>query len=117
MSHAPLPFKEVQIDASRITDWPSFHSVFAEACGFPSFYGRNMNAWIDCMTSLDDPDAAMSEVHSPPGGIVVLTLLDAKAFAARCPDQYNALNECSAFVNARRLETGDGPVLALSYHE
>ena len=42
--------KNVQIDGSAISDWNSFHDIFAAAFGFPAFYGRNMNAWIDCMT-------------------------------------------------------------------
>ena len=46
----------VRLDCDRITDWDSFHAVFAEVFGFPNFYGRNMNAWIDCMTYLDDPE-------------------------------------------------------------
>jgi hypothetical protein len=45
----------VTIPADRITDWESFHSVFKQALGFPDFYGRNMDAWNDCMTYLDDP--------------------------------------------------------------
>ena len=35
----------VRIDTKRIRDWASFHDVFAEALGFPDFYGRNMVAW------------------------------------------------------------------------
>ena len=110
-------FKEIAIDAAQIRDWPTFHTAFATALGFPEFYGRNMNAWIDCMTSLDDPGAGMSKLHAPQNGIVLLKVLNAKAFAARCPEQYAALNECSAFVNWRRREQGGAPVLALSYYE
>jgi hypothetical protein len=110
-------FKEIAIDAAQIRDWPTFHTVFATALGFPEFYGRNMSAWIDCMTSLDDPGAGMSRLHAPRNGIVLLKVLNAKAFAARCPEQYSALNECAAFVNWRRREQGGTPVLALSYYE
>lgn len=102
----------VRLDTTRITDWDSFHSVFAEAFGFPSFYGRNMNAWIDCMTDLDEPGTGMTTVH---GALVTLVLSDAKAFRARCPEQYAAIVECSAFVNWRRLETGETSVLALAF--
>lgn len=105
----------VQIDTRRIADWDSFHGVFAEALGFPGFYGRNMNAWIDCMTCLDEPEAAMSTVHCVPGSVVTLAIDDARGFAKRCPEQYEALVECAAFVNWRRIEQGDGAVLALSY--
>jgi hypothetical protein len=37
-------------------------------------------------------------------------------FAERCPDQFAALIDCSAFVNWRRLETGGRAILALSYY-
>ena len=110
-------FMEISIDAADIRDWPTFHTVFANALGFPQFYGRNMNAWIDCMTSLDDPGAGMSKLHAPQKGIVLLKVVNARDFAKRCPEQFSALNECSAFVNWRRREQGGAPVLALSYHE
>jgi RNAse (barnase) inhibitor barstar len=45
----------VRIDGTRLQSWDAFHSAFASAFGFPDFYGRNMDAWIDCMTSLDSP--------------------------------------------------------------
>jgi len=50
----------VRVDCDRITDWESFHSVFADVFGFPNFYGRNMNAWIDCMSYLDEPKAGIA---------------------------------------------------------
>jgi RNAse (barnase) inhibitor barstar len=117
MSDGAVNFKEIAIDASEIRDWPTFHATFASALGFPQFYGRNMNAWVDCMTDLDNPSAGMSAVHAPSKGIVLLKLVNAKDFAKRCPEQFGALNECSAFVNWRRREQGSAPVLALSYHE
>lgn len=115
MTNGAVPFNEVAIDASEIVDWPSFHSVFAKAFGFPASYRHNMDAWIDCMTGLDDPESEMSAVHVPSNGIVLIKLVNAKAFASRCPEQAAALSECAAFVNWRRCEQGGGPVLALSY--
>ena len=117
MADGNVPFKEVAVDASEILDWPSFHSVFAKAFGFPAFYGHNMDAWIDCMTDLDDPESGMSAVHAPPNGIVLVKILHARAFASRCPEQAAALSDCAAFVNWRRCEQGGAPVLALSYHQ
>ena len=106
----------VRIDTTRIRDWASFHDVFTEAFGFPGFYGRNMDAWIDCMTSLADPDDGMTTVHAPKGGVVVLQLDGVDDFALRCPEQYRAVVECSAFVNWRCLDVGDPAVIALSYY-
>jgi hypothetical protein len=111
LSKAPV----VEIETSRIVNWDSFHAVFSEALGFPDFYGRNMDAWIDCMTCLDDREAGMSTVHCDPGAVVTLALKDVTDFAKRCPAQYSALVESAAFVNWRRIEQGYGSVLALSY--
>lgn len=105
----------VRLDTRRITDWPTFHDEFAELFGFPEFYGRNMDACIDCMTSLDSPEDGMTAVHAAPGGVVTLHLEDADGFALRCPDQYAAVLECAGFVNWRRIEAGGSAVLALSF--
>jgi hypothetical protein len=105
----------VKLDTSLISDWDTFHKVFKDSFGFPEFYGRNMDAWIDCMTYLDDPSAEMTQVHAPPGGVVVLELEYVGDFARRCSPQYNAIIECSAFVNWRRIRNGAPAVLALSF--
>jgi hypothetical protein len=107
----------VRLDCDRITDWETFHTVFAEVFGFPAFYGRNMDAWIDCMSWLDDPESGMTTVNAPPGGVLTLHLDGIDGFASRCPEQYAALIECAAFVNWRRSSSGDGAVLALSYYK
>jgi RNAse (barnase) inhibitor barstar len=105
--------KLVTIPTHLITDWGSFHDVFAVVLGFPSFYGRNMNAWIDCMTACDEPQEMMLTRAIDPGGLLTLQLDDAADFAARCPEQFKALIECTAFVNYRRVESGGKPVLSL----
>ena len=105
---------KVSIDCDKITDWPSFHREFAEAFGFPDFYGENMNAWIDCLTDLD-ANTGMTTIHCEPGSIVVLELLNVKSFRQRCSDQYAAVVECAAFVNWRRVKKGEQAVLALSF--
>lgn len=105
----------ITLDTGLITDWGTFHDVFAKTFGFPDFYGRSMDAWIDCMTCLDDPAAGMSNVHADPGCIVVLHLQGVDGFSCRCPEQYVALLECAAFVNWRRIERGEPAILALSF--
>ena len=106
----------VKVDCARIKDWDTFHDEFHRVLGFPDFYGRNMNAWIDCMTFLDDPGAGMSTIHCDVGKMVTIELENVKEFKKRCPEQYDAIIECSAFVNWRRIETGELPVLALSFY-
>ena len=106
----------IQIETDRISDWDTFHDVFAEALGFPTFYGRNMDAWIDCMSYLDDSDAGMTKINCKKGDFVVLELTDAKKFKERCREQYDAIVECTAFVNFRNLDVGENPVLMLSFY-
>ncbi len=116
-----LPFGKgnmirLKIETSRIQDWETFHDVFAEAFGFPGFYGRNMDAWIDCMSYLDDPDSGMTSINCDKGDFLVLELTDAKDFKARCPEQFDAIVECAAFVNFRNLDVGENPLLMLSFY-
>lgn len=103
----------IDIPSNRIVDWPTFHEVFAEVLGFPAFYGRNMDAWIDCMTYADNSEAGMVRVAAEPGQLMTLRIDDADDLARRCPEQFKALIECTAFVNRRRVETGGTPVLSL----
>ncbi len=108
--------RNIQIDGSKITDWDSFHDQFSRTLGFPGFYGRNMDAWNDCMTSLDAPDDGLSSVHVAPGDVLVLCVSGVGDLKKRCPEVYDALVECSAFVNWRRIEKGEPAVLALSFY-
>ncbi len=105
----------VPIPTSRITDWRTFHDVFAETLGFPGYYGRNGNAWIDCMTYVDEPDLGMTRIAVGEGDVLTLQLGEVADFAARCPEQYAALIDWTAFVNYRRLELGERSILALSF--
>ena len=47
---------DAMLNGSKITDWKSFHDECAAVFGFPDFYGRNMNAWIDCLTYVREGD-------------------------------------------------------------
>jgi hypothetical protein len=105
----------VSIDCAKIRDWDSFHDEFAAVFGFPDFYGRNMNAWIDCMTSLDEPDHGMTRIHAAKGNVLTMQLENVAPFREQHPDLYAAIIECAAFVNWRRIEVGELAVLAISF--
>lgn len=102
----------VSVPTNDIVDWESFHDVFQERFRFAAYYGRNLNAWVDLMTSLDTP-GQVDALSVDPGVIVGLQLDDAADFARRAPDLYAAIIECVAFVNIRRREAGGEPLLAL----
>lgn len=44
--------KEIMIDCSHIGNREELHRVFAEALSFPEYYGSNLDALHDCLTSL-----------------------------------------------------------------
>jgi len=106
----------IEINCNNIKDWDTFHDEFSQVFGFPDFYGRNMNAWIDCMSSLSYPEDGMSKVHCKNGHVIALELCNVKEFKIRYPEQYDAIIKCIAFVNWRLIKDGDRPVLALSYN-
>jgi hypothetical protein len=93
--------RTAEIPVDEIGDWDSFHTVFARVLGFPSYYGRNMDAWIDCLTYADDQTAQMiaDEFVVSPGEVLALNLGVLGDFPQRCPEQFDALNDCAAFVN------------------
>jgi RNAse (barnase) inhibitor barstar len=105
-----------EVECDRIHDWESFHDEFIRIFGFPEFYGRNMNAWIDCLSYIDSPQENMSRIHCKPGCALVLVLKNAESFKHRCPEQWESLNECAAFVNWRSIEKGEPPLLSLAYY-
>ncbi len=106
----------VSIDCRKITDATTFHAVFAAAFGFPDFYGANMDAWVDCMSCVDDPEAQMTSVHCAPGAVMTVQLEHASDFRSRLPELFISLVDVMAFVNWRRNQTHEPSVLALSYN-
>lgn len=109
---APVPEVVVTVDGAAMRDWPGFHAEMARAFGFPDSYGDNLDAWIDCLSALDQPDDGLTTVHARPGGVVVLEIIAAAELPANI---HRAVVDGAAFVNWRRRERGGHAVLALSF--
>lgn len=106
--HSANAARTVRIDCDRITDWQSFHAVFAAALSFPAYYGCNMNAWIDVMS-----DADVVAPHAE-RGVLVLDLAGAAGLRTRLPDIWSGLVECTLFVNSRWLEEAEPVFIVLA---
>ena len=65
-----------------------------------------MNAWIDCMTYIDDPDSGMTTIHIDSGSILVFNLTNTDKFKKNFKELFDALIDCTAFVNKRRIDDG-----------
>lgn len=105
----------IRIDAGRLTDAAALHTVLAEAFGFPASYGKNLDALVDCLTYLDDPQAAMSRVQVFPGQVVLIAIEHTQGMSKQAATQVKALVDAVAFVNWRRLEKKQPPVLAVAH--
>lgn len=103
----------VQLDTTKITDWASFHQVCEEAFGFPDFYGKNMNAWIDCMSSLDEE--GMTKFLLTTDETLLIEITKTEEFNRRIPEIAHDLIECTAFVNQRYIERNGKPKIALVF--
>jgi Barstar (barnase inhibitor) len=103
---------EVTLDTARIHGWHDFHRISAETFGFPDFYGRNMNAWIDCLTYIREGDGMSSFVLGDTEQLFV-RLPDYEVFAGRVPEIAAELLLCVSFVNQRSLESNEKPALVL----
>lgn len=104
----------VEIDTARINDWASFHDVFAETLGFPSFYGRSLDAWRDCM-SYPDEDDGLKKVLAAGDDPITFVLRDAASFKERCPHQWTGIVEVVASLNLERVAERKPPLLMLAF--
>jgi hypothetical protein len=103
----------VVLRGEAIVDWASFHSECKRALGFPAFYGNNMNAWIDCMSSLRVDDG-MVGVALGREEVLELEIRGSHDLARRLPDVMQALVECTAFANRERyVIAGEPPAIVL----
>jgi hypothetical protein len=105
----------IRIDANRLTDAAGLHETMSAAFGFAATYGKNLDALIDCLTYLDDPRASPSRVQVFPGQVALLVIENTRGMSKQKATQVRSLADVVAFVNWRRLEKGEPPVLALAY--
>ena len=96
---------EIEIDFRKIKDWDNFHSVFAEVMGFPDFYGNNNNAWIDCMSYIDDKDAGMSKVTVKPGESLDIIVTGTEKAIESTSEVFLGFIDIVAAVNQRFIES------------
>lgn len=105
----------VHLDGRAITDWPSFHRASRLAFGFPDFYGNNMDAWIDCLSSLREPGSGMTSIVLAPDETLQINVDHGGALRKKAPHIAAALEECTTEVNARYAEYGEKPALLLVF--
>jgi RNAse (barnase) inhibitor barstar len=103
----------VRFESSTVQDWKSFHEYCKEIFGFPDFYGANMNAWIDCMSSLDEEGMTRFLIASDE--MLQIEFTNTEAFQDRLPEVFDAIVDCTAFVNQRYIESGRTAALSFVF--
>ena len=102
----------VKLNGDLLTDWDAFHTLSQQAFGFPAFYGRNISAWIDCLSYLRD-DEGMSSIRLKDDELLTIALSHSEQLQARFPELIEELQFCVAMINERYDDYGEKPALQL----
>lgn len=102
----------VRLDGSTLIDWDAFHTASHAAFGFPDFYGRNMSAWIDCLSYLRDEDG-MSKFRLKPDEMLTIEVLNSATLRQQVPEIIEELTFCVSAINERYDDYGEKPALLL----
>ncbi len=96
-----------EINCANIKDWDSFHDEFQSAMGFFEGYGRNLNAWIDCMGDMytNGEYESLTKFNLNDGDRFTLVLRNSEMFAKNYPGILQAFSECAASVNTGENKT------------
>ena len=94
--------KIVKLDGEKLAQ--DFHKYCAKVFGFPSFYGNNMNAWIDCIDDgIDNENHEMvTKNYVLPGQSIVFYIENYSALK-KSKEILEDLTECVSFINKRRI--------------
>ncbi|MFO0806086.1 MAG: barstar family protein [Gemmataceae bacterium] len=93
----------MHLDGAKLKDTAAVLAAFNSAFGFKA---KNRDALVDLLTFLDVADKTQ-RASVLPGELVLVEI------TGECP-QFGEIAEMAAFVNYRRMEQGDAPVLALA---
>ena len=107
-----MRLRTVTIDGDELGTWKGFHDAFAREFRFFPEYGRNLDAWIDCMSSLDESGGTTSFALAD-DEMVVLHIRNYEDFVEDATEISAALLTCLAVVNLRYEELDGKPRIAL----
>ena len=100
----------VCLDGAAMTSWDAFHTQSQQAFGFPEFYGRTLDSWVDCLSYLRDDDG-MSSIRLGPDDVLQIDILHADAWRVAHPDMLDEVLYCIEGINERYADYGEKPAL------
>lgn len=89
------------IDGAKIRDWDSFHDEFQARMGFFAGYGRNLDAWIDCMSDMytNGEYKSLTRFDLDEGDAFLLRIENAGTWRRNDPESFNTFIEMSLKCN------------------
>ncbi len=105
---------EARLDGAAIKDFESFHDQCAREFGFPAFYGRNMNAWVDCLTYLRESDG-MTRFVLGRSETLLIEVVSTDSFRRYASEVFDAFVDGTAFVNQRHVDAGELPAISVLF--
>ena len=106
--------KTIKLDFSAITNLSEMHEYLKKEFGFPDFYGANVNALIDCWTSLRFPEDGMVEITIEDNEVL---LLEIKNLPSKSHIILNHFLIAIQAVNNRYTSKGKLPCIYLNLDE
>jgi hypothetical protein len=100
----------VVLPTNEIRNEKSFHTVCQRVFGFPDFYAHTMDAWVDCLSCLDDPSAEMCSMTLAPGELLLIVVPNSSQLKKEI---LTSLIEGTIAVNPRFACRGKPPVIGL----
>jgi ribonuclease inhibitor len=85
----------LEINLASVNSREALHDILRDSLGFPEWYGRNWDAFWDC---LRDPDLSSSPVR--------LTLLGSAHLAEVLPREYRLFRKCLEDLNREHPDLG-----------
>ena len=97
-----------RIDGATIIDWDSFHDEFQRQLGFFDGYGRNIDAWNDCMRDMytNGEYKSLTKFDLNDRDTFTLIVTNAAQWKESAPGVYAVFEDCCSFCNSERVFFG-----------
>lgn len=102
----------VHLDGEKIHTWDDFHHESKHQFGFPSYYGNNLDAWVDCLSYLRDSDN-MTKFKLKPYEKISIEINHSAALKKHIPELIDEISYCVTMLNEHYEDYEEAPALEL----
>ena len=109
-------FRELELDFTEIDNLEKMHNLLMNIFGFPVFYGKNVNALIDCLSDLrvqGEKGETLCDFKIKTEEIIIL---NCKNFSYKSSIIQNHFITAIESINKREIEIGNIPSIFLNFN-